>query len=67
MKTGMISNENLLLVNYNLKKLKSHSVVNHLHIQFLFDIGKKSFAGYTNGCWYTGVLKEFHYQKLNAL
>lgn len=65
MKTGMISNENLLLVNYNLKKLKSHSVVNHLHIQFLFDIGKKSFAGYTNGCF--GVLKEFHYQKLNAL
>lgn len=43
-------NKNLLLpVNYDLKKPKSGSLVNYFHVQFSFDIGKKSYSVYTNG------------------
>lgn len=48
MKTGMILDKNLLPVNYDLKKPKSHSIVNYLRVRFSFDLGKKSYTGYTN-------------------
>lgn len=49
MKTGMILNKNLLPVNYDLKKMKSRSIVNYFRLQFSFDIGKKSYTENTNG------------------
>lgn len=49
MKTGMILQKNKLPVKYNAKKLKSHAILNYLCVLFSFDIGNKSYAGYTDG------------------